>query len=96
MPDYLNANRQLWNEWTGLHVRSTHYDFDGLRAGKITLAEIDRAEVGDVAGKSLLHLMCHMGLEKYPNYPVSFSIRAQRPRSDWRIEPHGAASTSLS
>lgn len=61
--DYTQANRQLWNEWTKLHVTSEYYDAHGFRVGKSTLGEIELDEVGQVEGKSLLHLQCHLGLE---------------------------------
>ena len=36
---------------------------NGFKAGKITLGAVERKEVGDVSGKSLLHLQCHLGLD---------------------------------
>ncbi|HZB96752.1 MAG TPA: hypothetical protein VE268_12410 [Herpetosiphonaceae bacterium] len=63
MDDYKNANRRLWNEWTSLHEGSAFYDVEGFKAGKETLRSIEVAELGDVSGKSLLHLMCHFGLD---------------------------------
>ncbi len=63
MQDYMNANRALWNEMTPIHARSAFYDVEGFKLGKITLGNIEREEVGDVTGKSLLHLQCHFGLD---------------------------------
>ena len=63
MNDYVQANRKLWNEWTGLHLDSNYYDLNGFKAGKVTLGAVERREVGDVSGKSLLHLQCHLGLD---------------------------------
>lgn len=63
MDEYLNANQKLWNEWTAEHERSAFYDLEGFRAGKERLKSIELAEVGDVRGKSLLHLQCHFGLD---------------------------------
>ncbi|MGD8966979.1 MAG: class I SAM-dependent methyltransferase [Anaerolineae bacterium] len=63
MNEYLRANRKRWNELTPLHARSAFYDLQGLRAGGLTLMPLEREEVGDVAGKSLLHLQCHFGLD---------------------------------
>lgn len=57
-----NANRALWNEWTDIHEKSEFYDLDGFKSGKIRLNQIERDELGDVTGKSLLHLQCHFGL----------------------------------
>jgi SAM-dependent methyltransferase len=62
---YLAANRALWDEWTGIHVRSEFYDVEGWKAGNdpIGLRPFVREEVADVAGKDLLHLQCHFGLD---------------------------------
>jgi SAM-dependent methyltransferase len=61
MDEYLESNRKLWNDWTGLHVQSDFYDIDGFKAGAQKLDSVE-LELGPVAGKSLLHLQCHFGL----------------------------------
>lgn len=63
--DYIQTNRELWNRWTKLHAEtpSRDYDLDGFEAGQTTLKSIELEELGDVAGKSLLHLQCHFGLD---------------------------------
>lgn len=67
MDKYRDANRRMWNEWTRHHVRSAFYDVEGFRKGQRTgraaLDAIENAALGDVAGKSLLHLQCHFGLD---------------------------------
>jgi 2-polyprenyl-3-methyl-5-hydroxy-6-metoxy-1,4-benzoquinol methylase len=63
MEDYMASNRALWDELTPIHARSSYYDVAGFKAGKSTLLPIEREEVGDVAGKSLLHLQCHFGMD---------------------------------
>ncbi len=63
LPDYLSANRKLWDEWADLHVRSAFYDVEGFKAGKTSLRPLEIAELGDVRGKRLLHLQCHFGLD---------------------------------
>ena len=58
------TNLELWNEWTGIHERSEFYDLEGFRAeGEVRIRPFEQAEVGDVAGKSLLHLQCHFGID---------------------------------
>jgi 2-polyprenyl-3-methyl-5-hydroxy-6-metoxy-1,4-benzoquinol methylase len=58
------ANRALWNEWTPIHVRSAFYDVEGWKSGgRVDLYPLLVSEVGDVAGKDLLHLQCHFGLD---------------------------------
>jgi hypothetical protein len=63
MDAYLEANRKLWNQWTIEHEKSEFSDLEGFRAGKDRLRSIELSELGDVAGKSLLHLQCHFGLD---------------------------------
>jgi SAM-dependent methyltransferase len=62
--DYREANRTLWNTWTGINLRSTFYDVEAFAAGQgRDLDPIARAGPGDVQGKSLLHLQCHFGMD---------------------------------
>lgn len=61
MNEYLNSNREMWNAWTRVHVKSKFYDVDGFKAGQSRIDAIER-EMGDVLSKSLLHLQCHFGL----------------------------------
>jgi SAM-dependent methyltransferase len=63
MDDYLLTNRHLWDAWTPLHEAADFYDLPGFRAGKSSLRPIERTELTDVAGRSLLHLQCHFGLD---------------------------------
>lgn len=60
---YYDTNRRNWNERTPIHARSLSYDLDGFRAGRNSLLPIERVEVGEVNGKSLLHLQCHLGTD---------------------------------
>lgn len=53
------ANRANWDERVAVHLRS--YDLAPLRAGRGRLTPIETAELGDVAGKRILHLQCHIG-----------------------------------
>jgi len=63
MDAYRRANRALWDEWTAVNARSTLYRLDEFRAGKNKLNALERSEVGDVRGRSLLHLQCHFGMD---------------------------------
>src|SRR5436853_4157193 len=64
MPEpFRRANRDRWNELAPLHARSAFYDVAGFKAGKTSLRPLELAEVGDVAGKALLHLQCHFGMD---------------------------------
>jgi len=57
----LDSNREMWDEWAELHVNSEHYDVESFKEGECSLYPVAVEEVGDVNGKSLLHLMCHFG-----------------------------------
>ncbi len=61
MADWLQVNQENWDDRVRVHVESDFYDLPGFRAGKCTLRGFELDEVGDVAGKRLLHLQCHMG-----------------------------------
>ena len=67
MNDYLQANLKLWNAWATLHAgmksEDYSYNIEAFKAGRSTLYPLDIDAVGDVAGKSLLHLQCHIGLD---------------------------------
>lgn len=59
--DYLNVNKNAWDKRTKLHVISEFYDVAGFKQGKSSLNPIEREQMGDVEGKTLLHLQCHFG-----------------------------------
>jgi len=65
MDEALRRNRDVWDAWTRIHVASEFYDVASFRSGEhgIRLRDYEIEEVGDVAGKSLLHLQCHFGLD---------------------------------
>ena len=44
-------------------MRSEFYDVVGFKQGRCTLKSIELEELGDVSGKSLLHLQCHFGMD---------------------------------
>lgn len=59
--DYININRELWNKKTEAHLGSEFYDLDGFIRGNSSLNEIELRLLGNVTGKSILHLQCHFG-----------------------------------
>lgn len=63
MDDFMHANRRLWDSWTDAHETSEFYDVEGIKSGGNRLNSIEREELGDVTGRSLLHLQCHFGLD---------------------------------
>ncbi|MFM2138111.1 MAG: hypothetical protein RJA57_418 [Bacteroidota bacterium] len=62
-PDFFEANRHLWNLRTAVHVGSAFYDRAGFLAGAPALTPIELGELGDLSGRSLLHLQCHFGMD---------------------------------
>jgi len=63
MNGFFDANRELWDSRVEEHKKSDSYSVKGFLKGDITLDLIDIEEVGDVHGKSLLHMQCHFGLD---------------------------------
>lgn len=55
------VNLKYWNEIAPVHLKS--YRIDELRQGGILLDKIQQKELGDIRGKSLLHLQCHIGTD---------------------------------
>ena len=61
--NFMDRNKDLWNEWTHIHVNSEFYSISDFISGKRTLNPLEVGEVGNVEGKNLLHLQCHFGLD---------------------------------
>ena len=61
--DWRALNRANWDSRVPVHVASSSYDLPGFRAGASSLRPFEVAEVGSVAGRSLVHLQCHIGLD---------------------------------
>lgn len=70
----MDANQQLWDEWTDIHESSNFYDLESFIRGDenaagrrgppgVRLRKYEIEEIGDVSGKDLLHLQCHFGID---------------------------------
>ncbi|MGB0882131.1 MAG: class I SAM-dependent methyltransferase [Vicingaceae bacterium] len=59
--NYLSINKETWNKKTAVHVDSEFYDNDNFIKGKSSLNDIELAQLGNIEGKSILHLQCHFG-----------------------------------
>ncbi len=57
------VNRDLWDERVPIHAQGEFYDLPGFVAGRSTLRPFERAELGSVAGSTLIHTQCHIGLD---------------------------------
>jgi SAM-dependent methyltransferase len=65
MTDHVEVNRRNWDERAAIHARDTtgDYPLDRFRAGEDVLHAIEATELGDISGKRVLHLQCHIGLD---------------------------------
>ncbi len=59
--NYVAVNRQSWNNRTEAHLKSEFYDMEGFLKGNTSLNDIELKLLGDIRGKSILHLQCHFG-----------------------------------
>jgi 2-polyprenyl-3-methyl-5-hydroxy-6-metoxy-1,4-benzoquinol methylase len=61
--DPFEINRRNWDERAAIHARDATggYMLGRFRAGEDALHAIEAAELGDIAGKRVLHLQCHIG-----------------------------------
>ena len=59
--NYIEINRNSWNNRTETHIQSDFYDVEGFKKGKSSLNEIELQLLGDIKGKKILHLQCHFG-----------------------------------
>jgi SAM-dependent methyltransferase len=60
---YFEENKTSWNKRTAIHKDSDFYDLASFKKGKTSLNRIELRELGDVKGKTLLHLQCHFGMD---------------------------------
>jgi 2-polyprenyl-3-methyl-5-hydroxy-6-metoxy-1,4-benzoquinol methylase len=58
---FLEKNRQVWNQYTGFHLKSDFYDLPSFQQGKSSLHSTELEELESVKGKTILHLQCHFG-----------------------------------
>ncbi|MEM6516845.1 MAG: class I SAM-dependent methyltransferase [Bacteroidota bacterium] len=58
---YFETNRETWNRKVDVHYESDMYDLKAFKSGKSSLMPYELNALGDVSGKSLLHLQCHFG-----------------------------------
>lgn len=61
---HFDRNREWWDGVVPVHVASRGYDRPGFLRGEKPLCPAELAELGPlVAGKRLLHLQCHFGMD---------------------------------
>lgn len=59
--NYIEINRQSWNNRIDSHLKSEFYDVDNFIQGTTSLKSFELDLLGDVEGKTILHLQCHFG-----------------------------------
>ena len=60
---FFEANRDLWDKFVKINYESETYRVNDFLNGSTSLNSIELEEVGDVKGKTLLHLQCHFGMD---------------------------------
>jgi len=55
------SNREAWDAIAKTHYENYH--IEKLLSGEPLLCDLIKSEVGDVQGKSLIHLLCHIGTD---------------------------------
>lgn len=61
--NYEHNNLELWNEWVKINASSSLYQLQRFKQGENKLNPLELEEVGNVQGRSLLHLQCHFGMD---------------------------------
>lgn len=59
--EYFEINEKLWNQRTKAHIDSDFYHNESFLNGRNTLNEIEIQSLGNIKGKSIIHLQCHFG-----------------------------------
>ncbi len=59
--NYIEINKQSWNNRVDAHLQSGFYDVDGFLKGNTSLNPIELELLGDISNKNILHLQCHFG-----------------------------------
>lgn len=54
-------NRRTWNKKVSIHAKSDFYDLENFKKGGLSLKKYELQALGDVSGRSVLHLQCHFG-----------------------------------
>lgn len=63
MDQYRIINRLNWNDRTAIHAKSSFYHVEAFLSDEQPRIGLDQEELGDVSGRTMLHLQCHFGLD---------------------------------
>jgi SAM-dependent methyltransferase len=69
----MRVNEANWDARTPIHVASAFYGLNGSRPAGTWFAPFEWADLGEIAGRDLVHLQCHLGTET-----VEFARRGAR------------------
>lgn len=61
--EYFEANRKNWDDRVEPHAKSHFYNLEEFKKTKNSLLRIEQKDLGDIKGKSILHLQCHFGMD---------------------------------
>jgi SAM-dependent methyltransferase len=61
--NWLSINQANWDERADIHAASNFYQLDSVRQGAVGLHPFEVEEAGEVVGKTLVHLQCHLGTD---------------------------------
>ena len=56
-------NQVHWDELAPVHGASTFYDLESFLNGRNSVDDVSMGLLGEVAGRRLLHLQCHFGMD---------------------------------
>ncbi len=88
MSNYIEINRQSWNKRTEAHLKSEFYDLENFLKGKSSQNDIELNLLGDIKGKTILHLQCHFGQDTISLGRIwcgSYSGRGNVFKSWWSV-----------
>lgn len=63
--NYEEKNILFWDELARIHSGVSDYDLDNYNPNEYKLKNIELSALGDVTGKRILHLQCHIGLDSF-------------------------------
>lgn len=63
--EYDTKNILFWDELADIHSGVSDYDLSHFHPNKHTLRDIELGLLGDIVGKKVLHLQCHVGFDSF-------------------------------
>lgn len=60
---FIDFNKAFWNERVSIHKNSGFYKLEQFKQGINKLHPLEVKELGDISGRTILHLQCHFGMD---------------------------------